>query len=555
MREKTIFSFRGLIKGGLTVLISVLIIYGVAQASTAKITPPTGTPVANFYSLSEIYALIHDNDTSATAGSPALDWSAALEDTQYTLTEIYEELSGLIAAGQVKKDTVYLGVTGTLVPTGTAAATDCLDTKTFYSGNSWTQKTGSIANCSSEGGNACYAASGYWTASAGSNVTGADGSISFSIPNGYYSSKTCTAVDSDLVQGNIANGVNILGTIGNLVAGYLYGDSDASKVLTSATGNNGVGSYLAANLNDNTVKKSVSYGVGPTTGLFYGDTDPTKVLTVADSGGAAKGTYDASNLTTGNVRYGQSFGASGETGTMSPYPNTPSGISGLNQTVCSTASWTWVADSDYDGVSDDPICVQPSRDTASSTKVWNTSVANDNTFIGNYGCSGDTNGDGVGTLNTSLAGTVSENANFGNDAATALAIADCKDGIRNLLTAAAVESFNYAIPDTSCAGSGDDCYNGLLTPKALLEWKGTKLPSANDFFGVCGDRTASTTAGWYGTQIGRTDNVITNNQTTWEWLSEQYLYANARVAGTYACSYFVSSNVTDSRGFRVVFRP
>lgn len=281
MRKKTIFSFSGLIKGGLTVLISVLIIYGVVCASTDKITPPTGTPVANFYSLSEIYNFITAN-TVATAGSPALDWSVALEDTQYTLTEIYEELRDLIAAGQVKKDTIYLGVTGTLygdidptkvltvasaagsynaanltadkikldvvfgasgetgtlAPDGAAAATDCLDTKTFYSGNSWTQKTGSIANCSSEGGSACYAASGYWTASAGSNVTGADGSISFSIPNGYYSSKTCTVADSDLAVGNIKSGVTILGSVGEYPSATYTLSSASATADLAASGNN-----------------------------------------------------------------------------------------------------------------------------------------------------------------------------------------------------------------------------------------------------------------------------------------------------------------------------
>lgn len=339
--------FSEVVKGGLTVLISVLIFFTVVQAGTiVKITPPSGAgePIAKFYSLSEIYALIHDNNTSATEGSPALDWSSALEDTGYTLTDIYSALTSLIDPTKVLTGTTYLGTAGTMA-----------DNDSFI-----------------------------LTASSSDQ----------SVMPGYYSGGTLTG-DADLVEGNIANGVNIFGVIGNLVAGYLFGSSDASQVLTSA--------------------------------------------------GTGAGTYNADNLSVGNVRYGQPFGVS-STGAMSPYPNTPSGITGLNQTVCSDAGWTWVADSDYDGVSDDPVCVQPARD-ASGAKVWNTSVANDNTFIGNYGCSCDSDGDGIGTLNTGLTGTVSENAGYGDDAVTALAIADCKDGIRNLLSKAAVESFGYTVPE------------------------------------------------------------------------------------------------------------
>ncbi|MFH1712828.1 MAG: hypothetical protein ABH896_01390, partial [Candidatus Jacksonbacteria bacterium] len=366
--------------------------------------------------------------------------------------------------------------------------------------------------------------------------------------------------DVDLIEGNIANTVNIFGVIGNLVAGYLYGDSDGSKVLTSATGNNGVNSYLATNLNDNTVKKGVSYGVGPTTGLLFGDIDASKVLTTADGGvGAAKGTFDATNLTINNVRYGTTFGTI-STGVLSPYPNTPSGISGLNQSVCTGAGWDWVADSNNDGTIDDPICIQTDSGTngrdPAGTKYWNNTTANDSTFLGNYGCSGDTDGDGVGTLNTSLSGTVVERDGYGNDASVALAIADCKDGIRNLLTAAAVEATEYTAPDVTCDGTNyDTCYNGPLTPKALLEWKGTRLPTSNDFFGVCGNGTNSTTYGNYGNQIGRTDNVITANANTWEWLSEQHFISTARLAGNGACSYFGSSSVTSGNSFRAVFRP
>lgn len=53
------------------------------------------------------------------------------------------------------------------------------------------------------------------TAAAGSNVNGADGSLSFPIPDALYSSsKTCTAADSDLLAANIRNGKNVFGVAG-----------------------------------------------------------------------------------------------------------------------------------------------------------------------------------------------------------------------------------------------------------------------------------------------------------------------------------------------------
>jgi len=128
--KRSKYQFGTLIKGGLTVLISVLIIYGVVYAGT--ITPPSGEPVATFYSLSEIYNFITAN-TPATEGSPALDWSVPLAGTHYTLSQIYNALASLISADKVKLGTTYLGVDGTLVPSGgDATTTDVCSTKTYF---------------------------------------------------------------------------------------------------------------------------------------------------------------------------------------------------------------------------------------------------------------------------------------------------------------------------------------------------------------------------------------------------------------------------------------
>jgi hypothetical protein len=48
----------------------------------------------------------------------------------------------------------------------------------------------------------------------GSNVSGANGATVFSIPDGFYSGKTCTANDSNLVASKIISGVTIFGVTG-----------------------------------------------------------------------------------------------------------------------------------------------------------------------------------------------------------------------------------------------------------------------------------------------------------------------------------------------------
>jgi hypothetical protein len=196
LAKRPLFRLGGLVKGGLTVLISVLIVFTVVKASTVKITPPSGAPVATGYSLSEIYNFISSN-TPATEGSPALDWSAPLQDTGRTLTEIYNALANLISADKVKEGTTYLGVTGTLIPSGGTATTgNVLSGATFYgaSQTNWTPQNGSMAN------NGAF----------GLKASSSNQSI---IP-GYYSGGTLTG-DTNLTSGNIKNGVSIFGVPGS----------------------------------------------------------------------------------------------------------------------------------------------------------------------------------------------------------------------------------------------------------------------------------------------------------------------------------------------------
>jgi len=281
-------------KGFLTVLISVLMIFTVAQAGT--ITPPSGSPVATFYTISEIYEFI-TNNTTATEGDHSFTFSDALAGTGYTLTEIYTALENLISADKVKLGTTYLNVAGTLVPSGgTATSTNVLSGKTYFgdSQTDWSLQTGTMA----DNGTFSLTASstdqsiteGYYSGGtllgdadlittnikSGINIFGIDGnsnvvdtssgdavagdllsgkiawaggiSIIGTIPTqtlssdndtvlgGYYATTTLSTIDTDLVAGNILSGATIFGIPGNVSAGYTYGDSNQAYVLGTATG-------------------------------------------------------------------------------------------------------------------------------------------------------------------------------------------------------------------------------------------------------------------------------------------------------------------------------
>ncbi len=85
--------------------------------------------------------------------------------------------------------------------TNGAATADVLSGKTFWglrTDGTWGLNTGTL--------------------SFGSNVTGGNGLLTFSIPDGYYSGKTATANDANLVSSNIKSGVSIFGVSGTMSA-------------------------------------------------------------------------------------------------------------------------------------------------------------------------------------------------------------------------------------------------------------------------------------------------------------------------------------------------
>jgi len=88
------------------------------------------------------------NNTTSTEGGHGFTFSDNLDGTGHTLSEIYDALAGAVSASKVKLGTTYLGVTGTLVPSGgDAAIGDVLSGKTFFgdSQTDWGTKTGTMA--------------------------------------------------------------------------------------------------------------------------------------------------------------------------------------------------------------------------------------------------------------------------------------------------------------------------------------------------------------------------------------------------------------------------
>lgn len=234
----------------------------------------------------------------------------------------------------------------------------------------------------------------------------------------------------------------------------------------------------------------------------------------------------------------------------------------LTMAVCIAASstWQWFEDANGDGDTTDPedgICVRVT--TVAAGLSWNGydyTTNRDNSYIAGYTCEGSfpTGHVKVGTYNgLTSAGAADTTWNSGD---CALCEADCYDGRRDLPAQG-----TYTANVGGTAG-----YQGPLTPDVLKKWKGTRLPSMNDFFGYCGYKdggsdyttgcSSATTTGSYGTMIGRTDECLDlSNSSTYEWLSEQISYDYARVAGISACSFSGNGSVYVGYRFRAVFRP
>ena len=256
------------IKSGLTILISVLVIFSVVKAGS--ITPPSGTPSAQFYTLSEIYTRLTTNAT-ATEGGHDFTFADSLAGSHYTLTQIYDAIPTIVA-NTVKLGTSYLGVAGTLVPSGGDAETgNVLSGKTFFGASqaTWDLQTGTMAD------------NGSFSLTCGVSDQ--------SVTAGYYSGGTLTG-DADLISANIKSGINIFGVDGDgNIVDTSSGDASAADILSSKVayvdGSEITGSMTSVGqqtITPTTSNTTITQGYHDGTGYCEGDTDLLATNIMAD---------------------------------------------------------------------------------------------------------------------------------------------------------------------------------------------------------------------------------------------------------------------------------
>jgi hypothetical protein len=234
---------------------------------------------------------------AGTALAGGLDSTAAPTDptsAMYTGEEIYNRLTtgaagvkrsgpfadpaaGPVAYGHTLDD--IMAAAPAADNTNGAKVTDVLSGRAFWgmrTDGTWGLKTGRVA--------------------AGSNVTGGNGLSTFTIPNGLYTGgKTATAVDANLVSGNIKSGVTIFGVSGSVI--QASGTAAAGDVLNGKTFSNtdGAGTGVMPNngavtITPGAADKSIPAGYHNGSGTVSGD----------------------ANLVTGNIKAGVTiFGVSG----------------------------------------------------------------------------------------------------------------------------------------------------------------------------------------------------------------------------------------------------
>jgi hypothetical protein len=168
------------------------------------------------------------------------------------------------------------------------------------------------------------------TATAGADVNGADGSLQITIPDGFYSSNTATANDSDLTTANIKNGVDIFGVTGSVVEAT--GDAIAAEVLTGKTfsnaGNAGVSGSMpnnnAVTITPSTTAQTIAAGYHNGSGTVEGDADLTaaNIKNGVDIFGVTGSVVEATgNATAADVLTGKTFSNDSGAGVSGSMPN------------------------------------------------------------------------------------------------------------------------------------------------------------------------------------------------------------------------------------------
>jgi len=161
-------------------------------------------------------------------------------------------VDGDLIASNIRTGKNIFGITGNLV-----------QEDGLHGPNTECGTSGYTNNCKVTSSKYVYGSSYGGRSANGGNVSGANGSKTFSIPNGWYSGKTATANDTDLVASNIKSGINIFGVTGTM-SGPIVGtdsDGDSRKTVSYTT----PASVINADCNDsdsNDWKLSEGQGCG-----------------------------------------------------------------------------------------------------------------------------------------------------------------------------------------------------------------------------------------------------------------------------------------------------
>ena len=160
------------------VIISMLVSAVGVMAATGTIDASASPGSTSSYTLEDLYQRL----VSGTDGSPVTFTEPSAAPGSGTMHDIND----IMAAAPLRDDA------------NGATSADVLDGHTFWglTNSEWGWQTGGIL--------------------IQGNVTGADGAISFAIPDGYYESKTATAQDGDLIASNILDTVTIFGVTGSI---------------------------------------------------------------------------------------------------------------------------------------------------------------------------------------------------------------------------------------------------------------------------------------------------------------------------------------------------
>ena len=282
-------------KNCLIVAISFFAVVAVAQAGSLT---PLANPGASGYTLGDIYTRL---TTNAAAGAHSFAPGATPAGSLHSLSDIYNAIPAIDAA-KIKSGTGYLGVDGSLLPAGGNATTsDVCSGKTFFgaSQSDWNTQTGALSIDPSKMLSTAAYCGVSGTITDGSNVSGGNGSLTFNIPTGYYSGKTCTAADSGLVSSNIKSGAAI------------FGVSGSSTVVDTATGNAAASDMLSgktAFVNGALVTGNVTAGSSAT------GSNGSLSMTIPDGlySGSKTCTAGDTSLAAGNIKFGATiFGTAG----------------------------------------------------------------------------------------------------------------------------------------------------------------------------------------------------------------------------------------------------